>query len=272
MMSHLYMDAYGDSYESPVFSNTTNLSRSSINSPLIPEKLEVPDIRASVERPRLSSLLERSIANYTATLISGRAGTGKTTAAAVCYRKKETPSWYSVTPTDLDWASFAQHFEASLRNDYQSPIASSNSVSSAKTHSSAIEAFLVECLKLTECPDMVVIDDAHHLFETHWFADFLTTLVRLIPESSHLLMTCRSRPPAPLWRLRSKQVLNVIDEKLLYFSAEETEDLYSLLDIDLRLAFEHQRLTFGHPQKLLELIAQDIAKPRQIPQVFVETF
>jgi ATP/maltotriose-dependent transcriptional regulator MalT len=260
MMTHLYMDAYGESYETPFFGNPTSLKRPNISSRLITEKLEVPDIRASVERPRLSRLLERSIENFSATMISGRAGTGKTTAAAFCHRKRKTPSWYSVTPTDVDWPTFALHFEASLRHDGQSPTASSGGFPFEDPDVSKIENFLLDCFELTECPDLIVIDDAHHLFETAWFSDFLSVLIRVLPPSSHLLMTCRSRPPAPLWRLRSKQVLNVIDEKLLYFSADEAEDLYRLLDIDLAMALEHQRLSFGHPQKLLKLAAEGIVK------------
>ncbi len=256
MMAQLYADAYNDGYENPLFSLPTTLTRTPINTRLITEKLEVPDIRTSIQRPRLSELLGRSLANYTATLICGRSGTGKTTAAAICHSQRRTASWYSVTLTDADWTTFALHFEASIRRDHRSRIVSGTDFSHNNADISSIEAFLLECLTLTGCPDLVVIDDAHHLFESHWFVDFLAILIRLLPPSSHLLMTCRSRPPAPLWRLRSKQVLNVIDEKLLYFSAEEAEGLYSRLDIDMEQALAHQRLTFGHPQKLLKLATE----------------
>lgn len=40
------------------------------------------------------------------------------------------------------------------------------------------------------------------------------------------MITSRTLPPAPLWRMRSKQTLEVIDETMLSFTLPEALDLF----------------------------------------------
>lgn len=254
MMSNLYMDAYGDTdaceYQGKVTKEAATGSRHQTQ--VIREKLEKPDLRSVIERPRINDLLSRSSATYSATLISGRSGTGKTTAAALYANGSASSSWYSVTPSDLDKGIFLRHFEASLLGEKRSGKAAMKHADNSET-----EQFLSSLLRPANSPSLIVIDDIHHLFEADWFADFFILLLGLVPASSHLLITCRSRPPAPLWRMRSKQVLNVIDEKLLYFSADETLKLYSQLNLDKEKALEDRQTSYGHPAKLLRLATRD---------------
>jgi ATP/maltotriose-dependent transcriptional regulator MalT len=63
---------------------------------LLSEKLEVPRFRGLVQRPRLDDLLRNSIEQFPATLISGRAGSGKTATAAEFARTQDYVAWYSV--------------------------------------------------------------------------------------------------------------------------------------------------------------------------------
>ena len=67
-------------------------------------------------------------------------------------------------------------------------------------------------------------------------------------------MLSRSKPPTPIWRMRSKQVLNVIDEKLLAFSAAEANEFFTHrgvngVDVDAALAS-----SFGHASALVEIV------------------
>ena len=78
--------------------------------PLLLGKLRVPDTPRFVERERLTTLVERSISQFPATMVSGRAGTGKTALAASIAAKRENVGWYSVETTDLDWPSFSRYF------------------------------------------------------------------------------------------------------------------------------------------------------------------
>ena len=52
-------------------------------------------------------------------------------------------------------------------------------------------------------------------------------LLPLLPAEAHVLITGRSLPPAPLWRMRSKQTLCVIEEPTLSFTELETKRLFA---------------------------------------------
>src|SRR5688500_18802317 len=67
---------------------------------LILEKLRVPVCDTLIERPRMMSLVKRSQAQFPATLISGRAGTGKSALAAAFAAQNSKVCWYSVGSTD----------------------------------------------------------------------------------------------------------------------------------------------------------------------------
>ena len=101
----------------------------------------------------------------------------------------------------------------------------------------------------------MVLDDIQHLFDADWFNDFFTLLLHSLPPDVHLLMLCRSKPPLPLWRLRSKQRLNVIDEKLLAFSPDEAERLYKIHGLPGDVAKKVHRASYGRASKLTGYIS-----------------
>src|SRR5919206_500560 len=49
----------------------------------------------------------------------------------------------------------------------------------------------------------------------------------LLPREVHVMLLGRSLPPTPLWRMRSKQTLCVIDEAALAFTLSEARRLYA---------------------------------------------
>src|SRR3954471_23210220 len=57
---------------------------------ILNEKLEIPHCAGLIERPRLIQKLERSLNHFAATLVCGRAGTGKTSTAAAYARTRES--------------------------------------------------------------------------------------------------------------------------------------------------------------------------------------
>ncbi len=73
---------------------------------------------------------------------------------------------------------------------------------------------------------LIVIDDLHLIYDAEWVTPFFRRLLPLLPPNVHMLITSRSLPPAPLWRMRSKQTLCVIDEPVLAFSVEEAKKLF----------------------------------------------
>jgi hypothetical protein len=66
-------------------------------------------------------------------------------------------------------------------------------------------------------------------------------------------MLCRSKPPAPLMRLRSKQMLNLLDEKVIAFDEKETELLLRKRGRSGVNAERARRDSFGRVSKILQI-------------------
>ena len=233
---------------------------------LLQEKLRIPPrSRGLIGRPRLNEFLGRSIAQFPATLISGRAGTGKTAMAASFARAHGRIGWYSVESSDAEWNVFAQYFAACVfravgsRAELRDALPVDLHASQSSIASFLISVFAeAETLLLHE-PLLIVLDGIHHLFDAAWFGEFFTLLLSSLPENTNLLLLCRSKPPSPLWRLRSKQQLNVIDEKVLAFDLAETVELTKRLGLKRSDAERAHSETFGRVSKLIEFV--DRRKP-----------
>lgn len=193
---------------------------------IIEEKLRMPEVGGIVSRPRLLDLLDRSIDQYGATLVSGRAETGKTSLAADYAGKIRNPAWYTIEPADSDWFQFSNSFSASL---FGSRARITDAVSRKSDEVGISEYLSGICARLTRAkrktPRLIVIDNVHHLFDAEWFSEYFRQLVVSLDENARLLMLCRSKPTAPLWRLRSKQMLNVIDENMLDLTDTEALEI-----------------------------------------------
>lgn len=226
--------------------------------PLLREKLAIPGTNGLIQRPRLSALLAKSREQFPATLISGRSGTGKTAIAAQFASAAEHPCWYSVEATDVDWPVFSRYISAGLsRIGFVDPEIHSTGPR-RDTSQSAIARFLLRHFFRGETesaagPALIVLDDIHHIFDAPWFEEFFYLLLYSLPPEAHLLMLCRSKPPAPMWRLRSKQMLNVLDEKVIAFDVNETEALSAAMKLSSIKAERARRDSFGRVSKLLQL-------------------
>ena len=83
---------------------------------LIHEKIAIPVQSGRVPRPRLLRLLENNLASYNATIINGRAGTGKTVLAeGFARRSGRAVSWYKVDASDSDLRLFCEYLLASIK-------------------------------------------------------------------------------------------------------------------------------------------------------------
>lgn len=234
---------------------------------LLHEKLQMPGSRGLIARPRLDEFLGRSIAQFPATLVSGRAGTGKTAMAASFARAHGRVAWYSVESSDAEWNVFAQYFAACVFRAVGSKAEARSALPADVDESqSSIATFLIGVFAETETslihePLLIVLDGIHHLFDAPWFGEFFSLLLSSLPENTHLLLLCRSKPPSPLWRLRSKQQLNVIDEKVLAFDLAETVELTRRRGLKRSEAERAHSETFGRISKLIEFV--DRRKPKR---------
>lgn len=228
---------------------------------ILNEKLEIPHCAGLIERPRLIQKLERSLSHFAATLVSGRAGTGKTSIAAAYARTRKSTAWFTVESSDIEWNVFASYLAASVLRMVGSKKAVGDSLPAVTNSSPAAMAIfllnIVSELETREKDDrpLLVLDGIHYLFDADWFGEFFSILQPSLSETADLLLLCRSKPPSPLWRLRSKQQLDVIDEKTLAFDRDETILLLKQVGRSQAEAERIHAETFGRVSKLLSFIA-----------------
>jgi ATP/maltotriose-dependent transcriptional regulator MalT len=221
---------------------------------LFAEKLRVPEFKKNISRPRLNELLAKSSVQFGATLICGRAGTGKTALAADFASRYKRVAWYSVEAAESDWNIFSKYLAAGIFENKSSHKTLFREDSDSVQEK--ISKFLGRLFSQIEDEYndeslLIVLDDVHHVFDAEWFNDFLHLLIHSLLPNVNLLLLSRGKPPAPLWRLRSKQVLNVVDEKLLALNVEETEQLYNNYGLNIEHAKKAHRDSFGRISKLM---------------------
>lgn len=213
------------------------------------DKLSVPHPGDYVRRPRLERLLKRSLSQVGVTLVTGRAATGKTALAANFARDYVHTIWYRVEAADSDWEVFSSYLFAGLNES--SPAISENGVAGF------IEKLLGAPQQRSAEPTLLVLDDIHNVFDTEWFDEFFLTLLYSLPLNTHLICLSRSLPVLPLWRLRSKQVLTVIDEKILAFNKAEVEEVCLASGIPVIEAAKLEAESFGRIGKLKALLENE---------------
>lgn len=221
---------------------------------LFADKLCVPPVDSPIARPRLIEHLEKSLAQFSATLVAGRAGMGKTLLAAEFARQKKCQiAWYKAETADTDWKIFSSYLLGSIQPDCLNVEVSDKNFDKMSV-SSATESIAAHFSAIVgNKPLLIVLDDLHSVFDADWFTDFFNSFVRSLSPNIQMLLIARTLPPLPLWRLRSKQVLGVLDEKLLTCTLDEANELfrrYHLSPINARSA--HKR-TFGRIVKLREI-------------------
>ncbi len=209
-------------------------------------------------RARLINMLHDSLNSCTSTIINGRAGTGKTTLAANFAQKcGRRVAWYKVDAADSELGIFFRYLIESVRAERPrfDGDALMALVASATLEDIPMlaEAFIYELQERRGEPLLIVIEDLHLVYDADWVVPFFRRLLPLLPTDAHMLITGRSLPPAPLWRMRSKQTLCVIEEHALSFTLQEAKKLfarYGLTEAQARRAHEE---THGRAHSLDEM-------------------
>jgi LuxR family maltose regulon positive regulatory protein len=212
---------------------------------LILEKITIPSQLPRIARPRLLAILKSSLESCACTVISGRAGSGKTALATDFAQTCNRPvAWYKVDASDGELPVFFDYLVTSIRQ--QRPGFNEAAImplaGAAKFDDIPLlaETFVYELLKDEAKPLLIAIEDLHLVCDTEWLVPFLGRFLPLLPREVHVLITSRTLPPAPLWRMRSKQTLEVLDEAALAFTREEAVSLFETFG----LSGEHARLAF----------------------------
>lgn len=240
---------------------------------LIHEKITVPAKVPRISRTRLLKLLDAHIASYNATIINGRAGTGKTTLAADFARHVgRSVAWYKVDAADSDLTTFCEYLSRTVKLQRASIVTErllqlTETVESDRAELLA-EAFVFQLSENRAEPLLIIIEDLHLVYDADWLVPFFRRLLPLLPTDVHLLITCRSLPPAPLWRMRSKQMLRVVDEDELAFTLEEAIQLFETYG----LGEEHARVAWDRTNGRATTIADFAATPGRAGRAVADNF
>jgi len=213
---------------------------------LFAEKLRAPQTEGYIPRPRLDRLLKRALEQVGAVLITGRAGTGKTALAADLAQKYQNKVWYRVEAADSDWKIFSSYLSQGI-----------NGKVPANTEQNVgvfVEKLLAEPARADDEPRLIVLDDIHHVFDTDWFYEFFSTALGSLSPKTHLVFLSRSKSPLPLWRLRSKQSLIVVDEKVIAFDLMEASLFCERAGVAPSESAKFYAESFGRIGKLKALI------------------
>lgn len=198
---------------------------------VIPEKITPPAELPRVSRERLLRTLAESMEGCNSTIVAGRAGTGKTMLANDFARRSgRRVAWYKLDAPDSELSVFLRHLCASLcgaRPGFGAQtLGRLGSAAGAGDVPLAVECLVYELLESSE-PALVVIDDLHLVYDAEWMVPFFRRWLPLLPPEVHVMLLGRSLPPTPLWRMRSKQTLCVLEEETLAFTLEEARALYA---------------------------------------------
>jgi LuxR family maltose regulon positive regulatory protein len=246
---------------------------------VIHDKVTVPRQNPIVSRPRLLGMLGEGLDSCASTVITGRAGTGKTLLAKDFARScGRRAAWYTVEAPDGELRIFFRYLVESVSRQCPgfgrkvlSSFAGSPDFVDVDDVPVLAEAFIYE---LQECggePLLMVVDDLHLIYDAEWVVPFFGRLLPLLPPEAHMLLIGRSLPPTPVWRMRSKQTLCLIEEAALAFTPREAADLFAAHGLTTRDARAALEQTGGRAAALHETARRVSGARRGAQCVSVET-
>ncbi len=216
---------------------------------VIHAKVAVPPQNPRVSRPRLLRVLGEGLDSCSTTIITGRAGAGKTLLAKDFVRGcGRRTAWYTVEAHDGELPIFLRYLVESVGRQRpgfgREVLANFEGAPGFDDIPTLAEAFLYELQECRGEPLMLVVDDLHLIYDAEWVVPFFRRLLPLLPTEAHMLIIGRSLPPTPVWRMRSKQTLCLVEEATLAFTPQEAAELfasYGLAGRDARAALEQSQ-------------------------------
>ena len=216
----------------PGLPSTTPLWRAAARTRFLPSKFEPPRLHAAlVDRRRLSDHLVRTAA-VPLVVLSAPPGSGKTVALVQWMQVDRRPvAWLHVDAGDNDPAVFVTGVAATV-----SPVAEAGPqvLELLKGRAPRLRDRVVPLLGTAlaaASPFLLVLDDAH-LLENAECWDYLTLLLRQLPDGATIAIGSREDPPLPLARLHAQGDLVSLGQRELALTREEAAQLLRMHDVD----------------------------------------
>ncbi len=209
-----------------------------MTTPLLMTKLYIPPPSPNlVLRPRLMARLGKALRlQHRLTLISAKAGSGKTTLVSEWLHQQERPAtWLSLDANDNDPRRFFSYLVAALhRLDIKiGQVAPGQLETPRLPQPEALVAELINDVATSSIPFLLVLDD-YHLIQNEWVHEAVGFLVEHQPVNMHLVLITRVDPPLPLARLRGRgQITEIRDHDLRFTAQEAAQFLNQVMELDL---------------------------------------
>lgn len=205
--------------------------------PLVYTQLIPPRIKKSIRRCRLTELSRQILAHRVTTLFAP-AGSGKTSWVASLTEEPDWPptAWLSLDNHDAEPSYLLYHLVHALKRilpDFgNQALRTLNSLEDAGRDWLIGVSTIIEELP-REKEVVVVLDDFHLIRENPAACGVVNHLVRWLPAGIHLIIISRSTLPLKLHReLLSGDLLEISNDQLS-FTADETRELLTLLNLSL---------------------------------------
>ena len=206
--------------------------------PLLRTKLHIPAPRANmVMRTRLmDQLAQAQNQSRRLTLVSARAGSGKTTLVSEWLHIQERPSiWLSLDAKDNHPRRFVSYLVEGLRQ-LHIHFSQAEFNQGENIELPPVDIFVTEFInEITSqaIPFVLVLDD-YHVIQNDWIHQAVGFLVEHQPMEMQLIITTRVDPLLPLAQLRARgQLTEIRDRDLLFTPQEAVELLNNRMGLDL---------------------------------------
>jgi len=203
---------------------------------LIKTKLDMPPLRSKMlDREHLIGKLSAAAASRLI-LITGQAGSGKTSLACQWIRRGGLHAlWYSLDKTDNEEDIFFRYLLTSFSNKDKLIAEALRPFLQGRKRLTGEDTlpFLIEHIAELAEQTYLVLDD-YHLITSGEIHDALSYLLRHMPSNLHVVVITRHQPPFSLARLRVSDQMVEISGPELRFTEKEGERFFSeIMPVDL---------------------------------------
>lgn len=190
---------------------------------LIESKIRPPESQSrSVERPRVSNLLRELVSSYGFVIVTGSAGSGKTTAVLDAISDQDTPfAWLTLDKVDATPGRLLTYLEAALRVPIpEVEPAGTDALAADIGH---VEAAGLLAQSLSECDLILVIDELERIQCSDEATEILAAFLRYLPPTVRVVLVSRRTVPFRPGSGRELVAHGHVDEEDLAFTVEEAE-------------------------------------------------